>query len=85
MYRHHRHRHTLLAALTVYNTEMYNTLLLAAGVHCCYCYAFKQVLDVLLAAINNLQTAYPDGIFIIAEDFNQANLKTVLPKFRVAK
>ncbi len=45
----------------------------------------KQALDVLLAAINNLQTAYPDGIFIIAGDFNQANLETVLPKFRVAK
>ncbi len=80
MYRHHRHRHTLLAALTVYNTEIYNTLLLTHGVHFCYCYAFKQALDV-----NNLQTAYPDGIFIIAEDFNQANLKIVLPKFRVAK
>ncbi len=84
MYRHHRHRQTLLAALTVYNTEIYNTLLLTHGVHCCYCYAFKQVLDVLLAAINRLLN-YPDGIFIIAEDFNQANLKTVLPKFRVAK
>ncbi len=25
MYRRHRHRQTLLAALTVYNTEIYNT------------------------------------------------------------
>ncbi len=41
----------------------------------------KQALDVLLAAINNVQTAYPYGIFIIAGYFNQANLKTVLPKF----
>lgn len=41
----------------------------------------KLALDVLLSATNKLQTVYPDAIFIIAGDFNQANLKTVLSKF----
>ena len=41
----------------------------------------KLALNTLLTTINKLQTAHPDGIFIVAGDFNQANLKTVLPKF----
>ncbi|KAK3522602.1 hypothetical protein QTP86_027163 [Hemibagrus guttatus] len=32
-------------------------------------------------AISKLQNAHPDGLFIIAGDFNHANLKSVLPKF----
>ncbi len=83
MYRHHRHRHTLLAALTVYNTEIYNTLLLATVVivmHSNKRWMFCWRLSTICRLLN-----YPDGIFIIAGDFNQANLKTVLPKFRVAK
>ncbi len=38
-------------------------------------------LGYLLTAISKQQRAYPDGVFIIAGDFNRASLKTVLPKF----
>lgn len=38
------------------------------------------VLGYLLTAISKQQRAHPDGVFIIAGDFNQANMKTVLPK-----
>lgn len=41
----------------------------------------KSALNILLTAISKLQNAHPDGIYTIAGDFNQANLKTVLPKF----
>lgn len=41
----------------------------------------KEVLCELYGAISELQNAYPDGLFIVAGDFNHANLKTVLPKF----
>ena len=37
-------------------------------------------LSLLLNAINEQQRAHPDGVHIIAEDFNMTNLKTVLPK-----
>lgn len=32
-------------------------------------------------AIGELQNTHPDGLFIVAGDFNQVNLKAVLPKF----
>ena len=38
-------------------------------------------LGYLLAAINKQQTTYPEGVFIVAGDFNHVNLKTVLPCF----
>ncbi len=38
-------------------------------------------LSLLLNVINEHQRAHPDGVHIIAGDFNKANLKTVLPKF----
>ncbi len=38
-------------------------------------------LGYLLTAISKQQQAHPDGVFIIAGDFNRASLKTVLPKF----
>ena len=38
-------------------------------------------LSLLLNAINEQQRAHPDGVHIIAGDFNKTNLKTVLPKF----
>nr|XP_057929088.1 uncharacterized protein LOC131129485 [Doryrhamphus excisus] len=38
-------------------------------------------LSLLLNVINEHQRAHPDGVYIIAGDFNKANLKTVLPKF----
>ncbi|KAK3511590.1 hypothetical protein QTP70_011216 [Hemibagrus guttatus] len=41
----------------------------------------KEALCELYGAINELQNAHPDGLFIIAGDFNHANLKSVLPKF----
>ena len=31
--------------------------------------------------VTKQQRAHPDGVHIIAGDFNQSNLKTVLPKF----
>lgn len=41
----------------------------------------KEALGELYGAISDLQKAYPDGLFIVAGDFNHVNLKTVLPKF----
>ncbi len=41
----------------------------------------KNALRKLYCTISEQQTNNPDGFFIIAGDFNQANLKTVLPKF----
>ncbi|XDV14228.1 hypothetical protein PO909_002405, partial [Leuciscus waleckii] len=41
----------------------------------------KEALGELYGAISELQNAYPDGLFIVAGDFNHANLKSVLPKF----
>ncbi|KAK3542695.1 hypothetical protein QTP86_034727, partial [Hemibagrus guttatus] len=41
----------------------------------------KQALCELYGAISELQNAHPDGLFIIAGDFNHANLKSLLPKF----
>ena len=38
-------------------------------------------LSLLLNTINEQQWAHPNGVHIIAGDFNKANLKTVLPKF----
>ncbi len=37
-------------------------------------------LSLLLNTINEQQRVYPNGVHIIAGDFNKANLKTVLPK-----
>ncbi|KAK3507948.1 hypothetical protein QTP70_005055 [Hemibagrus guttatus] len=41
----------------------------------------KEALCELYRAISELQNAHPDGLFIIAGDYNHANLKSVLPKF----
>ncbi|KAI4877849.1 hypothetical protein NFI96_028554 [Prochilodus magdalenae] len=38
-------------------------------------------LNELYSAISDLQNTHPDGLFIVAGDFNQANLKLLLPKF----
>ena len=38
-------------------------------------------LCLLLNTINEQQQAHPNGVHIIAGDFNKANLKTVFPKF----
>ena len=40
------------------------------------------VVDILLTSVSKLQSAHPDAIFIVAGDFNHANLRTVLPKFQ---
>ncbi len=45
------------------------------------CANAKDTLCELYSAISEQQTNNPDGFFIIAGDFNHANLKTVLPKF----
>lgn len=39
------------------------------------------VLVELYDTVNNLQTAHPEGVFIIAGYFNHVNLKSVLPRF----
>lgn len=41
----------------------------------------KLAMKDLCSAVNKMQTVYPDGAFIIAGDFNHANLRSVLPKF----
>ncbi len=45
------------------------------------CANAKDALHELYSAISEQQTNNPDGFFIIAGDFNHANLKTVLPNF----
>ena len=41
----------------------------------------KNVLQELYEVISIHMTKQPDGIFIVAGDFNQTDLRTVLPKF----
>ncbi|KAI4886435.1 hypothetical protein NFI96_011889 [Prochilodus magdalenae] len=41
----------------------------------------KAALCELYSAISRLQNTHPDGLFIVAGDFNHGNLKSVLPKF----
>ncbi|KAK3569657.1 hypothetical protein QTP86_002644 [Hemibagrus guttatus] len=41
----------------------------------------KEALCELYGAISKLQNAHPNRLFIISGDFNNANLKSVLPKF----
>ncbi|KAI4875046.1 hypothetical protein NFI96_014250 [Prochilodus magdalenae] len=41
----------------------------------------KDALCELYSAISGLQNTHPDGLFIVAGDFNHVNLKSVLPKF----
>nr|XP_055074620.1 uncharacterized protein LOC129454148 [Misgurnus anguillicaudatus] len=41
----------------------------------------NEALRELYDTISGQQTAHPDGFFIVAGDFNHANLKTVAPKF----
>ncbi len=45
------------------------------------CANAKDALHELYSTISEQQTNNPDGFFIIVGDFNQANLKTVFPKF----
>uniref|UniRef100_A0A3B5PZ90 Reverse transcriptase domain-containing protein n=1 Tax=Xiphophorus maculatus TaxID=8083 RepID=A0A3B5PZ90_XIPMA len=41
----------------------------------------KEAMSVLYRTISELQSSHTEGVFIIAGDFNQANMKTVLPHF----
>nr|XP_043882686.1 uncharacterized protein LOC122769872 [Solea senegalensis] len=41
----------------------------------------KHALTSLHSAISDMQSKHPEGVFIAAGDFNQANVNTVLPKF----
>ena len=41
----------------------------------------EQALSVLYRAIRDMQSTPPESVFIVAGDFNQANMKTVLPNF----
>ncbi len=41
----------------------------------------KLAMKELSSVVNKLQTTHPDGVFIIAGNFNHANLRTTLPKF----
>lgn len=38
------------------------------------------MLTLLYAAISKQQNAYPEGVFIVAGDFNQTNHRSVLPR-----
>ncbi len=57
------------------------TAIVIATVYIPPCANAKDALRELYSAISEQQTNNPDGFFIIAGDFNHANLKTVLPKF----
>ena len=41
----------------------------------------KTTLGCLLSAISKQQRGHPDGVYVIAGDFNKTNLKTVLTEF----
>lgn len=47
----------------------------------CECQASTDKKKTLCAVINKQLTTNPKGVFIIAEDFNHCNLRTVLPRF----
>ncbi len=57
------------------------TAIVIVAVYIPPCANAKDALRKLYCAISEQQTNNPDGFFIIAGDFNHANLKTVLPKF----
>ncbi len=57
------------------------TAIVIGGVYIPPCANAKDALRELYCAISEQQTKNPNGFFIIAGDFNHANLKTVLPKF----
>ncbi len=57
------------------------TAIVIVAVYIPPCENAKDALRELYCAISEQQTNNPDGFFIIASDFNHANLKTVLPKF----
>ncbi len=57
------------------------TAIVIVAVYIPPCANAKDALRELYSAISEQQTNNPKGFFIIAGDFNHANLKTVLPKF----
>ncbi len=57
------------------------TAIVIVAVYIPPCANAKDALRELYSAISEQQTNNPDGFFIIAGDFNHANLKIVLPKF----
>ncbi len=57
------------------------TVIVIVAVYIPPCANAKDALRELYSAISEQQTNNPDGFFIIAGNFNHANLKTVLPKF----
>ncbi len=57
------------------------TAIVIVAVYIPPCANAKDALRELYSAISEQQTNNPDSFFIIAGDFNHANLKTVLPKF----
>ncbi len=57
------------------------TAIVIGAVYIPPCANAKDALRELYCAISEQQTNNPDSFFIIAVDFNHANLKTVLPKF----
>ncbi len=57
------------------------TAIVIVAVYIPPCANAKDALRELYSAISEQQTNNPDGFFIVAGDFNHANLKTVLPKF----
>ncbi|KAI2643798.1 hypothetical protein H4Q32_029977 [Labeo rohita] len=57
------------------------TAIVIVAVYIPPCANSKDVLRELYSAISEQQTNNPDAFYIIAGDFNHANLKSVLPKF----
>lgn len=41
----------------------------------------KAALSILYSSINDQQTLHPDGVFIVAGDINQVDMKKVSPHF----
>eukprot|EP00061_Rhincodon_typus_P000693 g12468.t1 len=41
----------------------------------------KNAIDVIYTTTNALKTKFPKSLFIVASDFNQTNLKQMLPKY----
>lgn len=57
------------------------TFIIIAAVYIPPSVNIKDTLEELNNAISCAQNSHPEGFFIIAGDFNQANLRDILPKF----
>ncbi len=67
--------------MSVFNIKM-STMLSALRIHQCVCYCCLSYRYKKMNCRNWCHNAkQPNGVFIVAGDFNQTDLRTVLPKF----